>query len=521
MTIHLGARRASRTRKLVVLMALIAIVAATLTAVAPAQASTSTTDHTTTPTLAQGAGMGDKPNPAVRRVQRVLDRRGYDLGPAGVDGRFGPYTDGAVRQLQSDRGLAADGIVGPRTNRALGLRQSTKSTREPGAKQSPSGNKSKNGKGTANAKPTAPAPLEGPAPAAPSRRAAHDGDSSSTGVSWVVALLVVIGSFLATLAAMALRSRRQAPRTGPATATTPAIAPIDAELYLEGTSANAAVGDFRGRAIATTIVPGPATDPGTGHTHYLVDDTRKPAPVWVGARDIRRSPTQLGAGERVIGYATVGADAPDHHADDPARSIAVAAEQAGWELVDVVTDRETGRGLSRPGLTYALSQIAEGKARGLVVSDLRLLSRSIVDLGALMEWIRDADAALVALDLGVDTSTPAGQEVAATLVTLGGWERERIARRTRSGLAEVRAQGGCTGRPAVSDRPELTERIAAMRRAGMTLQAIADQLNAEGVPTLRGGAQWRPSSVQAAVGYRRPAASRGPNLPPLEEERRS
>jgi Recombinase len=44
----------------------------------------------------------------------------------------------------------------------------------------------------------------------------------------------------------------------------------------------------------------------------------------------------------------------------------------------------------------------------------------------------------------------------------------------------------------------------AMRQAGMTLQAIADQLNAEGIPTLRGGAEWRPSSVQAAAGYRRP-----------------
>ena len=40
----------------------------------------------------------------------------------------------------------------------------------------------------------------------------------------------------------------------------------------------------------------------------------------------------------------------------------------------------------------------------------------------------------------------------------------------------------------------------------MTLQAIADRLNAEGIPTVRGGAKWRPSSVQAAVGYRRPPA---------------
>jgi hypothetical protein len=43
-----------------------------------------------------------------------------------------------------------------------------------------------------------------------------------------------------------------------------------------------------------------------------------------------------------------------------------------------------------------------------------------------------------------------------------------------------------------------------MREAGLSLQAIADTLNREGIPTLRGGAQWRPSSVQAVTGYKRP-----------------
>jgi hypothetical protein len=47
----------------------------------------------------------------------------------------------------------------------------------------------------------------------------------------------------------------------------------------------------------------------------------------------------------------------------------------------------------------------------------------------------------------------------------------------------------------------------------MTLQAIADVLNEEGVPTLRGGAKWRPSSVQRAAGYRRPASYGGLSLP--------
>jgi hypothetical protein len=49
----------------------------------------------------------------------------------------------------------------------------------------------------------------------------------------------------------------------------------------------------------------------------------------------------------------------------------------------------------------------------------------------------------------------------------------------------------------------------------MTLQGIADVLNAEGVPTLRGGAEWRPSSVQTAAGYKR--RSRPKNVEDLPE----
>ena len=42
-----------------------------------------------------------------------------------------------------------------------------------------------------------------------------------------------------------------------------------------------------------------------------------------------------------------------------------------------------------------------------------------------------------------------------------------------------------------------------MRARGLTLQAIADRLNEEGVPTLRGGKEWRP--VERPGGRRLPA----------------
>jgi hypothetical protein len=58
---------------------------------------------------------------AVSTVQRRLDTLGYNIGSAGTDGVFGPSTASAVRSFQGRNGLLVDGIVGPRTLRAMGL----------------------------------------------------------------------------------------------------------------------------------------------------------------------------------------------------------------------------------------------------------------------------------------------------------------------------------------------------------------------------------------------------------------
>ena len=61
-------------------------------------------------------GLGDASR-SVRDVQARLTALGFPVGP--VDGRFGPQTGAAIRSFQRSRGLAADGIVGPRTWAAL------------------------------------------------------------------------------------------------------------------------------------------------------------------------------------------------------------------------------------------------------------------------------------------------------------------------------------------------------------------------------------------------------------------
>jgi DNA invertase Pin-like site-specific DNA recombinase len=145
------------------------------------------------------------------------------------------------------------------------------------------------------------------------------------------------------------------------------------------------------------------------------------------------------------------------------------------------------------GLGEALRRIAAGDASALVLARLRDGARSLRELLALIEWLAAAEAELIVLDVGLDT---ASQASAGTLALLT--ELERCEREPAPGRAP-------RGRPGLASRePELAARILGMRERGMTLQAIADALNAEGVPTRRGGARWRPSSVQASAGYRRP-----------------
>ena len=122
-------------------------------------------------------------------------------------------------------------------------------------------------------------------------------------------------------------------------------------------------------------------------------------------------------------------------------------------------------------------------------------------LAGVLDRLERSDGRLVAVDLGLDTASPEGRVAAQALASVSSWEHER----TRRGLAAAAAGSAVTVEPqVVHDVPALKDRIATMRTAGMTLQAIADVLNSEGVPTLRGGVKWRPSSVQSAAGYRRP-----------------
>ena len=205
---------------------------------------------------------------------------------------------------------------------------------------------------------------------------------------------------------------------------------------------------------------------------------------------------------RVLGYARVSTEEQaDSGVSLRAQRDAIRAEAArrGWQLARVHSDAASGKSMTgRPGLEAALGAMERGNAETLIVAKLDRLSRSIVDFGTLMERARKQRWALVALDLGVDTTTPSGELVANVMASVAQWERRAIGQRTKDALAVKKAEGVRLGRPP-SLPGEIRRRIVEMRRQGMTLQAIADQLNSQGVPTAQGGERWYAATVRKVV----------------------
>ena len=226
-----------------------------------------------------------------------------------------------------------------------------------------------------------------------------------------------------------------------------------------------------------------------------------------------KSPMILGQIEQVVssadcesvahGYVRVSTD---EQADSGAgleaqrRTIRAEVARRGWTLAALYEDAAvSGKSLTgRSQLQAALRAVEGGGSAALVVAKLDRLSRSLVDFASLMERSRRRGWSLVALDLGVDTTTPSGEMMANVLAVFAQFERRLIGQRTRDALAVRKAQGVKLGRfkgaPA-----SVRDRIAQLRAEGESLSATARRLNDEGVPTAQGGRAWYASTVRAVL----------------------
>ena len=146
----------------------------------------------------------------------------------------------------------------------------------------------------------------------------------------------------------------------------------------------------------------------------------------------------VGDGDRVVGYVRVSTEEQGQSGAGLAaqrRAIKAECERRGWQLVRIEEDVLSGRTLNRPGLNSALEACRSGEVSGIVVAKLDRLSRSLVDFAGLLAEAQSKGFNVVALDLGVDLSTPAGEFLASVMASAAQWERRIIGQRTKDALA--------------------------------------------------------------------------------------
>jgi len=184
-----------------------------------------------------------------------------------------------------------------------------------------------------------------------------------------------------------------------------------------------------------------------------------------------------------------------------ASAIAATLTARGWtSTADLIDEGVSGSvaPTSRPALAEALSMLANGEADTLIVSKLDRATRSVSDLCELLDLSDKQGWDFIALDLGIDTSTPMGRAMAQMAGVFSELERKMIGQRTSDAMQVLKANGHRLGRPSEQD-DATRSRIAAEHAAGRSLRAIANDLTAESIPTPRGG-KWHASTIKRVLG---------------------
>jgi DNA invertase Pin-like site-specific DNA recombinase len=187
-------------------------------------------------------------------------------------------------------------------------------------------------------------------------------------------------------------------------------------------------------------------------------------------------------------------------------ALARFAAQEGFEVAREFVEIETGKGADaldrRPQLAAALAEARRRKC-AVAVAKLDRLSRDVHFISGLMaERVQ-----FVVAELGADVDP----FVLHLFAALAEKERTMIATRTRDALARAKARGVKLGGPKLAEARKVALKtigasadqhaanvlpiIREIERAGVTsLRAIAEALNARGVPTARGG-RWQAQTV--------------------------
>lgn len=234
------------------------------------------------------------------------------------------------------------------------------------------------------------------------------------------------------------------------------------------------------------------------------------------ARSKIQTEAKAAAATRAVGYLRVSTDeqaATGHGLESQEKALRAFAESQGYDLVEVVSDPGVSgatRPADRPGFGRALELAAAGAIDVLLVAKIDRLSR---DIRHAMTTVSDlAEQHEVAFrsvtESVIDTSNPMGRTFFAIFAGMAENERFVIRDRTAGGRMAKAGKGGFAGGQApygytkdlegglriVPEQARIVRRIFQERRRKRTLQAIADRLNAESIPSPRGG-RWAVSTV--------------------------
>ena len=190
-----------------------------------------------------------------------------------------------------------------------------------------------------------------------------------------------------------------------------------------------------------------------------------------------------------------------------ASALARFCATEGFEISASFDDVGSGKlGLEgRPGLTAALAKAARLKCP-VVVSKLDRLSRDVAFISGLMA----RGVPFIVAELGADVDP----FVLHLFAALGQKERQLISQRTKDALApmvgtgrlgnktnlteaQARGRAGNVAASAAFARRVLPL-VGRLKAGGLSMNAIAGQLNASNMPTMRGG-QWTAKAVSRVV----------------------
>jgi DNA invertase Pin-like site-specific DNA recombinase len=228
----------------------------------------------------------------------------------------------------------------------------------------------------------------------------------------------------------------------------------------------------------------------------------------------RKVQQQVEGKVRAIGYIRVSTDkqAEQGHSLDAQRAkLEAYASLYDLELVEVIVDEgASAKNLDRPELPRVLSALAEGRADAVLVTKLDRLTRSVRDLGELMERSQREGWSIRSVGEQLDTASAAGRLVVNILGAVSQWEREAIGERTSAAMQQMKREGLHTGGKVpfgydcVEGKLVINEAqqtvIAEMRRRranGESLRTIASWLTEEG--HLPASGRWHAETVKTVI----------------------